>query len=109
MELKLEFITGTDKKGGDIVEEKTFVARKVKARLVRRATEITKGVDFNNLTPDSLDRLIDFVCEVYKFKFTRDELYDGLDADKLIPTLLDTIQGITDGVTSRLETFPAKQ
>lgn len=109
MELKLEFITGTDENGEDIVEQKTFVTNKVKARLVRSATEITQEVDFNNLTPQSLDKLIDFVCEVYKLKFTRDELYDGLDADKLIPTLLNTIQGITTGVTSRLENFPAKE
>ncbi|MHC1731968.1 MAG: phage tail assembly chaperone G [Bacteroidales bacterium] len=109
MELKLEFITETDKNGEEIIEQKTFVTNKIKARLVRRATEITQDVDFNNLTPESLDKLIDFVCEVYKFKFTRDELYDGLAADKLIPTLLDTIQGITDGVTSRLQTFPTEQ
>jgi iron-sulfur cluster repair protein YtfE (RIC family) len=109
MEFKLEYITGTDSNGEEIVEQKTFVTNKIKARLVRSATEITQGVDFNNLTPESLDKLIDFVCEVYKFKFTRDELYDGLDADKLIPTLFDTIQGITAGVTSRLETFPSKQ
>ena len=109
MELKLKYITGTDANGEEIVEQKTFVTNKIKARLVRRAPEITQGVDFNNLTPESLDKLIDFVCEVYKFKFTRDELYDGLDADKLIPTLLDTIQGIMADVTSRLENFPAKE
>jgi hypothetical protein len=109
MEIRLEFIKEIDKNGDEVIEHKTFVINKIKARLVRRATEITLGVDFNNLTPESLDKLIDFVCEVYKFKFTRDELYDGLDADKLIPTLLDTIQGITDGVTSRLQTFPAEQ
>ena len=109
MEIKLEYITGTDANGEEIVEQKTFVTNKIKARLVRRATEITQGVDFSDLTPESLDRLIDFVCEVYKNKFTRDELYDGLDADKLIPTLLETIQGITEGVTSRLEKFPSEQ
>jgi len=109
MELKLEYITGQDAAGEDIIATKTYTSNKVKARMVRRATEITDGVDFNNLKPADLDRIIDFVCEVYKNKFTRDELYDGLDADKLIPTLLETIQGITAGVTSRLENFPAQQ
>ncbi|HEY5576206.1 MAG TPA: hypothetical protein VIK34_05755 [Clostridiaceae bacterium] len=108
MELKLEIVTGQDASGEDMVEQKTFVTNKIKARMVRRSTEITKEVDFNSLTPEGLDKLIDFVCEVYKNKFTRDDLYDGLDADKLIPTLVATIQGITEGVTSRLENFPAK-
>jgi len=109
MELKLEFIIGQDEAGEDITEKRTFITNKIKARMVRRATEITQEVDFNNLTPDSLDRLIDFVCEIYKHKFTRDDLYDGLESEDLLPTFMATIQGITDGVTSRLETFPTGQ
>ena len=109
MELKLEFVTGQDASGEEITEQRTFVTNKIKARMVRRSTEVTKEVDCNDLTPEGLDKLLDFVCEVYKYKFTRDDLYDGIESDKLLPTLLATIQGITEGVTSRLENFPAKQ
>ena len=108
MELQLEFITGQDKNKEDIVEKKIFVTNKIKARMVRRATEVSQDVDFNNLKPDTLDRLVEFLCDVYKNKFTIDEVYDGLDSDVLIPTLIETVQGITAGVTSRLEKFPSK-
>jgi hypothetical protein len=109
MELKLEFIIGQDEAGEDITEKRTFITNKIKARMVRRATEVTAGVDFNALQPEDLDKLLDFICETYKNKFTRDELYDGLDVDDLLPTLQNTIEGITEGVTSRLNNFPAKQ
>ena len=106
MELKLEFVTGQDKNEEDVVEVKTFVTNKIKARLVREALEVRGSLDPNNFGPDALDKLADFTCKVYKGKFTRDELYDGLESNLLIPTLRDTMEGIINGVTTRLDTFP---
>jgi hypothetical protein len=107
MELKLEFITGQDKDGEDVVEIKTFVTNKIKARLARRALEIKQEVNFTKgITPEDLDVLVDFACEVYKNKFTRDEFYDGLESGLLYPTLIDILERISNGVADRLDTFP---
>ena len=108
MELKLEFITGQDKDGEDIVEVRTFVTNKIKARLVREALEVKGSLDPANFGPDMLDKLADFTCKVYKDKFTRDELYDGLESNCLLPTLRGTMEEVINGVTSRLDTFPPK-
>ena len=108
MQIKLEFVTGKDEKGEDITVIKTFVANSPKARLVRRATEIEKEVDPSHFTPETLDIVADFLCEIYKNKFTRDELYDGLDSEKLLPTYIDSVDIIVHGVTSRLATFPTE-
>ena len=108
MELKLEFVTGQDKDGEDIIEMKTFVTNKIKARLVRQALEVKHEINPDDFTTDTLDKLADFTCEVYKYKFTRDELYDGLVSDQLIPTLRETMEGVINGVTNRLDTFPQK-
>ena len=109
MELKLEFVTGQDKDGEDIVEVKTFVTNKIKARLVVKALELRQEILTAEFGPDALHSLADFTCEVYKGKFTRDELYDGLESDLLIPTLRGTMERVIDGVVSRLDTFPPKQ
>jgi len=106
LELQLEFITGQDKNGEDIIEIKTFVAKSPKARLVRRATELTETIDFSHFTPETLDMAVDFLTEIYKGKVTRDEIYDGLDSEKLLTTFTESIQIIINGVTSRLATFP---
>lgn len=109
MELKLEFVTGQDKDGEDIIEVKTFVTNKIKARLVREALEVKGSLNPDDFGPDALDMLVDFTCKVYKNKFTRDELYNGLESNLLIQTLRDTMEGIISGVTARLDTFPINQ
>jgi len=106
MEIKLDFITGKDEKGEEIVEVRTFVANKPKALLVRRATEIEKEVDFSHFTPETLDIAVDFICQIYNNKFTRDELYNGLESDKLFSTYSKSVEEVIHGVTSILDTFP---
>ena len=106
MELKLEFVTGQDNDGEDIVEVKTFTAKKIKSRLVVMAFEVRAEIASKEFGADSLHKLADFTCEVYGNKFTRDELYDGLESHLLIPTLQETMEGVINGVTKRTETFP---
>lgn len=107
MEIKLEFINGQDKDGEDLVEMKTFTTRKIMSRLVVVAFEIKEELATAEFTTESLHKLADFTCEVYVNKFTRDELYDGLESHLLIQTLKDTMEGVINGVTRRQDTFPA--
>lgn len=106
MELKLEFITGQDKDGEDIVEMRTFVTGKMKSRLVVAAFEVREEITSTEFKTSTLHKLADFACEVYGNKFTRDQLYDGLDSDQLISTLKETMEGVIGGVTKRQDTFP---
>lgn len=109
MELKLEFVTGQDKDGEDIVEVRTFTTGKIKSRLVVAAFEVREEITSTEFKTDTLHKLADFACEVYGNKFTRDELYDGLESNLLISTLRGTMEEVINGVTSRLDTFPPKQ
>lgn len=106
MEIKLEFITGKNEAGEDIVIEKTFVAGIVKSRLVRRAIELKKDLGAGNVTLELIDTLVDFTCECYAHKFTRDELYDGLDSKLFFPTVVGSVEGVINGVLNKLNTFP---
>ena len=108
MEIKLEFVTGKDDKGKDKTIIKTFVANKTKAILVRRATEIEKEVDFSHFTPETLDIAVDFICQIYNNQFSRDELYNGLESEKLFSTYTNSVEAVIHGVTNRLATFPAE-
>lgn len=85
---------------------KTYTSNKVKTRVFRRALEISESVNFNNLKVSDLDKLIGFVCELYGNQFSIDELYDGLEADKLISTFSESMNGIIGGVADKLESFP---
>jgi len=92
-----------------VLGSKTYTANKVKTRMLRRAIEINEKIDYSNLKVKDLDELVDFVCELYGNEFTRDTFYDELEADKLVQTLTESINGILGGAAEKLNTFPAEQ
>ena len=92
-----------------ILDKKTYVSHPPKARMVRKAIEISQNVNFNKLTPEELDVLVQFVVDIFGNKFTIDSVYDGLDADKLITTITECIQGVVSGTAAKIEEFPNVQ
>jgi hypothetical protein len=76
-------------------EEKTFVVPFVKGRMFRRVIEIYKKYNLDDLDPETLDVLVDFIVECFNGQFTRDEFYDGIPADELIDTILNFINKIS--------------
>lgn len=88
--------------------DKTYVAGTVKARMFRETIAISESINFGQIKAKDLDSLVDFIVKFYGNAFTRDELYDGLDGDKLMSTLTETINGIVGGVAEKLDTFPTK-
>jgi len=82
---------------------KSYVTGIVKSRMFRKAIEINEQIDFAQLKSKDLDKLIDFVAEVYGGQFKRDDVYDGLPADKLMSTLSESITGIVSGVAEKFE------
>ncbi|WP_058953059.1 phage tail assembly chaperone G [Clostridium tyrobutyricum] len=91
-----------------VLNNKTYVMPKVKTRMLRKAIEINENIDFNNMKTKDLDGLVDFIVDLYGNKFTRDSFYDGLDADKLIETLNNSINGIVGNLGNKLKEFPNK-
>lgn len=89
-----------------VLNYKTYVMPKVKTRMLRKAVEVNEKIDFNNLKTQDLDELVDFVVSLYGNQFTRDEFYDELDADKLIETLNNSINGIVGTMSGKLNEFP---
>lgn len=89
-----------------VLNYKTYVMPKVKTRMLRKAVEVNEKIDFNNLKTQNLDELVDFVVSLYGNQFTRDEFYDELDADKLIETLNNSINGIVGTMSDKLNEFP---
>lgn len=85
-------------------KEKTFVAGRPMARIVRDAIEIMSKINLNNIRGEELDMIIDFAVDAYGKQFTRDQVYDGMYADELLPKMLKTVTGITGTTVEKLET-----
>ena len=86
--------------------DKTFAVSKIKSRMVRKAIELTEKINFNNMKASDLDSLIDYMVELYEKQFNIDDVYDGLEANQLIPTLMDCINSVVGTMGAKLEKFP---
>lgn len=72
-------------------EKKTYSQFFVSARFMRKALELRKDLDFNNLSAEDVDTVINFVVAVFEKQFTLDDVYDGLEYDSIIPTIFDDV------------------
>lgn len=75
-------------------KDKTFTAGFISARMVRRTIEVSQGVNFESISPDELDKLVDYIVELFGSQFTRDDVYDGLSSKELIPTITKCINEV---------------
>lgn len=75
-------------------KDKAFTAGFISARMVRRTIEVSQGVNFENISPDELDKLIDYIVELFGGQFTRDDVYDGLSSKELISTITNCINEV---------------
>lgn len=76
-------------------KDNTFAVPFVSARMFRKTLEINKKFNVNDLGPEDLDGMVDYVVDLFKGQFSRDQLYDGLPADQLIPTVMECIKTVT--------------
>ena len=79
-------------------KDKTFTAGFISARMGRRTIAISRDINFDNISPEELDKLMDYIVELFGNQFTRDELYDGLASKDLIPTITRCINEVVGAV-----------
>ena len=92
-----------------ILNGKTYESPAPKARMVREAVEITEEIDFGDIKAKDIDKLVNYVVKLYDNNFSIDDVYDGLEAEKLIPTLTESIEGVLGKMGAKLEEFPKNE
>lgn len=73
------------------ISDKTYTMSKVKSRMVRKTLEFNEKLNFNNLKTTELDELVGFIVELYENQFSIDDVYDYVEANELIPLLVENI------------------
>lgn len=89
-----------------ILNGKIYVAPAPKGRMVRRAFEIIENINLASMKVTDLDNLVAYITELFDYQFTLDDLYDGMEAAELIPTLTSCINMVAGKVGEKLEQFP---
>jgi len=95
-----------DENGKSVIKEKIFTVDQLRSRVVRKALDIYDTVDMNNMHGESLDQLVNYVVEVYKYKFTLDDFYDGIRPEDLMPTITKCINDVVSTMGAKLDKFP---
>jgi hypothetical protein len=104
--LTLEKSVGFDENGKEKTEKKMYIAPSPKARIVRNALAMTEIIDTKNMKTADVDSLMNYIVDLFGRQFTIDDIYDGLDADKIQSTLLECVGGIVGTMGAKLEQFP---
>ncbi|MGJ7044651.1 phage tail assembly chaperone G [Thermoanaerobacterium thermosulfurigenes] len=89
--------------------DRTYVMQNVKARSLRNAIQLTEEIDFNAMKVDDLDKLVNFIVELFNNQFTIDDVYDNLDANELVPTLTACMNSLTGTLNAKLDKMPKKK
>lgn len=86
-----------------ILNGKTYIAPAPKGRMVRRAYEIIESLSMTEPKVSDLDTLTGFIVELYNNQFTIDDVYDGIDATKLMSTLGYYVKALTGRIEAKLD------
>lgn len=91
------------------LNDKTYKTKVIKAKIVRKSIEISETVNLDKLSTSDLDRLVEFIVEVFDNQFTVDDIYEGLDAKDLVPSLLKAMGEVNGGIEEEFSKVPEKK
>jgi len=104
--IKLKKTTGYDENDKEIFTEKIYTAPSPKAIVLRNALEIVETIDGANLTVRDFDLLVEFTVNLFGKKFTADDIWNGIDANKIGVTLINCINGVVGEMGGKLRQLP---
>lgn len=92
-------------------KDRTFTQDFISGRMFRRTLEIQKlfkqREDGKNVIDESyLDTFVDYIVELFGRQFDRDTFYDGIPANKLIPTMMSCVQAVAGQASEAAGTDP---
>ena len=81
--LTLEKPDGFDENGIEKTDKKTYIAPNPKSRMIRNALDLYENMDEKNMKVADMDKLMNYIVDLFGSRFTIDDVYDGLDAELL--------------------------
>ncbi|AGK96804.1 phage tail assembly chaperone G [Clostridium pasteurianum] len=82
-------------------KKKTFTAPFIGGRRLRDAMAMSEEMEGKQIGVESLDKIVDFMVDIFGKQFTIDDLYDGIESKELIPFYQKCIQKITGNLQNK--------
>ena len=86
-------------------EIKRFVCTKIKGILLRKTVGIIKVFESmdKGMDEEKLDRLADYIVDVFGKQFTREEFYDGIELGNVITKIQNIAETIMDIASNKIK------
>lgn len=77
-------------------EKKEFVCGFIPGRIFRKTIEMQKKLQ-GEINETVLDAMVEYVVDLFGKQFTVDQFYDGIDARKMLPTIVKCVNEVIEG------------
>lgn len=106
MKIELEIM-----QDGDYIT-KEFSTIRMRGRALKRMLEITdvmeQAGEAEVFTKEHYELMCEFICEMFGYKFTVDELLDGIDLEEIYPTFINLNNEIGNKTMKKMENLIKK-
>lgn len=101
MKIKLETINNEE------VEIKEFSTGRMRGRALKRMLEVTDVMENAGenevFTQEHYDLMCEFICEMFGYKFSVDELLDGIDLEEIYPIFMELTKEIGNRTMQKMD------
>ena len=88
-------------------KKKTFVApSSIKARVIRTAVDIEERAEKDGISTALLDDMVSIVVTIFGNKFTADDVWDGINSNKIFSEMSRVISGAAGGANGDIVELP---
>lgn len=97
MKLVLQRIT--EENGSLKVSDSVYTIPHATAQHYRQLVKFDEVINYTEMSVEEYDKVVGFVCEVFRNQFTVDDFYEGIPSHKLIDTIVDVFSFVRTGKT----------
>lgn len=84
-------------------KNREFVTPFISGRKLRDTFKLAKMASTNDYDEKILDEMVKYIVDMFGKQFTFDQFYDGIEANKIMPTFTDLVNEITGALNQKAE------
>lgn len=84
-------------------KDREFATPFISGRKLRNTFAMSKKIESLKQDETMLDEMVAYIVDIFGNQFTLDEFYDGIEANKIIPTFTNLVEEITGTMNKKTE------
>lgn len=84
-------------------KNREFVTPFISGRKLRNTFAMTKKIENYKQDETMLDEMVNYIIDIFGNQFTLDQFYDGIEANKIIPTFAQLVEEIMGTMNKKTE------